>query len=201
MDQKTDQSRSRYNRLAHDYEDTSDGRFTLPYNQILRDHFPLADSDSVLDVACGNRRLLRMLSQKARIRASGIDVSEEMIAAAQKRQNDAVFRVSPADKIVFPDDSFDFVTVCCAFHHFSKPEAFMTEAYRVLKSKGRLVIADPLPAAFIRWIENLLIPRMNMGDVRLYKIKELYEFFSIAGFRNISHTRKRGMVIIEGTKK
>jgi ubiquinone/menaquinone biosynthesis C-methylase UbiE len=164
----------------------------------LYDHLSLADKDSVLDVACGNGRLLRMLSQKARINAHGIDVSEEMITAAQSGLKDAVFRVSSAEKMDFPECSFDFVTVCCAFHHFTKPDAFMNEAYRVLKGNGKLVIAELSPAPVIRWIENLIIPRMNMGDVRLYRIKELYEFFKKAGFNNITHIKKRSMVIIEG---
>jgi ubiquinone/menaquinone biosynthesis C-methylase UbiE len=201
VDQKTEQSRSRYNRIAHEYEDTYDGRFTQPYNQFLSDRLALHDNDSVLDVACGNGRLLRMLAAKAHINAFGIDVSEEMITAAQSLQEEAVFRISPADAISFSDGMFDYVTVCCAFHHFSKPGAFAEEAWRVLKSSGTLAIADPLPSAFIRWIDNLLIPRMNMGDVRLYSIKELYAFLEKAGFENISHTRKRGMVIVEGTKR
>lgn len=201
MDKKTEQSRIRYNAIAQEYEDSFDGRFTQPFNQYLYDHLPLAEKDSVLDVACGNGRLLRMLSRKARINAYGIDVSEEMITAARSYQSNAVFCTSPADKMSFSDCSFEFVTVCCAFHHFTQPDTFMKEAYRVLKSKGKLVIAELSPVAVIRWIDNLIIPRMNMGDVRIYNNKELYEFFEKAGFNNVTHIKKRNMVIIEGIKK
>lgn len=201
MDNKTEQSRSRYNQLADEYDDSFDGRFTLPFNQFLFDYVSVTDTDSVLDVACGNGRLLRMLSKKARINAYGVDVSEEMIAAAKRDQPDAVCCVSPADKLSFSDCSFEFVTVCCAFHHFTKPDAFMKEAYRVLKSEGKLIIAELSPAAVIRCIDNLIIPRMNMGDVRIYRLKELYEFFKKAGFDDMYHIKKRNMVIIEGTKK
>lgn len=180
MDNKTEQSQSRYNQIAQKYEESFDGRFTQPFNQFLYEHLSLADKDSVLDVACGNGRLFRMISQKARINAYGIDVSEEMITAAQGYQSDAVFCASPADKMSFSECSFEFVTVCCAFHHFTKPDAFMKEACRVLKSQGKLVIAELSPVAVIRWIDNLVIPRMSMGDVRIYKIKELYEFFKKA---------------------
>lgn len=200
MDKKTEQSRSRYNEIANDYDDSFDGRFTLPYNQFLCDYLSLADGDSVLDVACGNGRLLRRLSQKAHIKAYGADVSEEMISAAQRLQRDGVYCVSPADNMSFSDNSFEAVTVCCAFHHFTDPDAFTKEACRVLKNKGKLVIAEPSPAAVIRCIDNLIIPRMHMGDVRIYKLKELYAFFKRAGFNNISHVKKGSMVIVEGTK-
>lgn len=200
MDIKTEQSRNRYNQIADNYDESFDGRFTQPYNQFLCDYLPLVNGDSVLDVACGNGRLLRMFSQKAHINAYGIDVSEEMITAAQKVHQDAVYRVSFADSIDFPDNTFDYVTVCCAFHHFTKPDAFMKEAFRVLKRNGMLCISDPSPVAVIRWIENLIIPLMKMGDVRLYKISEFYRFFKQSGFEKVSHLLKNGMITIAGRK-
>lgn len=201
MDNKTEESRSRYNQIAKEYEDSFDGRFTLQYNQFICDHLALLDNDSVLDVACGNGRLLRMLSKKARINAYGIDVSEEMITSAQSLYKEADFRVSPAEKMAFPDCTFDFVTVCCAFHHFTRPDAFLKEANRVLKCKGKLVVADPSPAAVVRWLENLIIPHMKMGDVRIYSTKELNKFFEDAGFKSVSHVKKNSMAIVEGIKE
>ena len=201
MDSKTEQSRSRYNQIAGNYDDSYDGRFTQPYNQFLCDHLSVAAGDAVLDVACGNGRLLRMLSRKAAIHAYGVDVSEEMIQTAKRDQPDAVFCVSPADRLNFPDGTFDFVTVCCAFHHFSKPDAFMREAKRVLKPDGKLVLAEISPGAVIRWLDNLLIPRMNMGDVKIYKIEELLAFFHHAGFDHVTHVKQGSMVIVEGINK
>jgi len=201
VDKKTEQSRSHYNQLAQTYDSSAEGRYTLPFNQYVCDHLPLADKDAVLDVACGNGRLLRMLSRKACITACGIDVSEEMIAAAQNLYQEASFHISPAETLCFSDDSFDYVTTCCAFHHFKSPDAFLREAYRVLKRNGKLVIADPSPAVVVRWLENLIIPCMNTGDIRIYSAKELYLFFHKAGFESISHEKRNGMVLIQGTKK
>ena len=124
-----------------------------------------------------------------------------MVAAAQCLYKEANFHVSPADNIAFPDSSFDFVTVCCAFHHFTKPDVFMKEAARVLKSDGRLVIAELSPGAIVRFIENLIIPHMKTGDVRIYSIKELHKFFEDAGFKNIFYEKENGKVIFQGIKK
>ena len=201
MDMKTEQSRSRYNKLADYYDNSFDGRFTLPYNQLICDYLKLCNKDSVLDVACGNGRLLKMLAKKANINVNCIDISEDMIATAQNSLKNGIFRVSTADKIVFADCSFEYVTVCCAFHHFINPDIFMKEAFRLLKDNGKLVIADPLPPSFIRWVENLLIPRMNMGDVKIYSIKELLEFYKSAGFTDVCYKNDNGKIIIEGRKR
>jgi ubiquinone/menaquinone biosynthesis C-methylase UbiE len=200
VDSKTEQSRARYNQIAQEYDESFDGKFTLSYNRYLCDNVTLKEDDSVLDIACGNGRLLSMLAQKARIKAYGIDVSEEMILAAQHNIKDAEFKVCSADNISFVDGMFDLVTVCCAFHHFSEPDVFMREAYRILKGSGKLIIADPSPPPVVRWIENLIIPRMKMGDVKIYKHNELYGFFENAGFTNISHIKEGSKIIIQGIK-
>ncbi len=200
MDNKTEQSRVRYNEIAQAYDESFDGKFTLSYNGYLCDHVTLKDDDSVLDVACGNGRLLSMLSQKASIKAYGIDVSEEMILAAQHNIKDAELKVCPADNISFANGMFDLVTVCCAFHHFSEPDAFMKEAYRVLKKNGTLAMAELSPVAIVRWIDNLIIPHMKMGDVKIYKMSELHGFFKNAGFTNISHIKEGSKIVIHGIK-
>jgi ubiquinone/menaquinone biosynthesis C-methylase UbiE len=200
LDHKTEQSRNHYNQIAHQYDESFEGRFTLAYNHFLCDTVTLKDNDSVLDVACGSGRLLQLLSKKARIHAYGIDVSQDMISSAKSNFKEAEFNVCSADKIGYPSGKFDLVTVCCAFHHFSEPEAFLKEAFRILKSNGKLVIADPSPCMLVRWIENLIIPFMKMGDVKIYGVNQLRQFFERAGFTDISCIKRNDMLMIQGTK-
>lgn len=201
MDDKTEQSRVRYNRLAKEYDESFDGKFTLPYNRALCERAEIRDGDAILDVACGNGRLLRMLSQKAHVAAYGVDISEEMVATARAMDPEARFSVGSADQLDFPEDTFDWITVSCAFHHFTKPEVFLKEAHRVLKPGGKLLIADPSPIWLIRTLENLLIPSMKMGDVKMYSVRELLAFFSAAGFADVRYTKKGMIVVVEGTMK
>lgn len=200
-DRKTELSRTHYNTLAQKYDESFDGKFTLPYNRKLCEHARLRDGDTVLDVACGNGRLLRMLSKRANVHAFGVDVSEEMVAAAVALTPEAVISVAPADKLSFPDNTFDVITVCCAFHHFSKPDVFMKEAHRVLKPDGILYIADPSPASVLRQIDNRLIPLMKMGDVKLYSVREILRFYEEAGYADISYTKELSRVLAEGKKR
>lgn len=200
MDYKTEQSRSNYNRKAREYEKTFDGKFTAPFKQYIYDHIDVKDNDNVLDVACGNGRLLNMISKKARIHGFGIDVSEEMIRTAQKDNDEIIFKVCEANKTPFDDKIFDIITVCCAFHHFVEPEAFMKEAYRILKHGGRLIIADPTAPVIIRQIENVFIPLFKMGDVRIYNKKEMIRFFKNAQFKVIKYYQEGARMVVEGVR-
>ncbi len=200
MDNKTEQSRTHYNQLAQKYDESFDGKFTLPYNQALCERVAIRDGDTILDVACGNGRLLRMLSRKAHVAAYGIDISEEMVATARELDEEARFSVGSAENLDFPDNTFDRITVCCAFHHFTKPDDFMEESLRALKPGGKLLIADPSPFLLLRVLENLLIPRMTMGDVRMYSVRELLEFYKKAGFADVTYSKNGAIVVVEGTK-
>lgn len=201
MDSKTEESRRNYNKIAREYEKSFDGKFTLSYNQYLSDYVQVKDNDKVLDVACGNGRLLKMISGKARIEAFGIDVSEEMIKVAEKENNNISFKVCEANKTPFEDNMFDIITVCCAFHHFIDPAGFMTEAYRILKSKGKLIIADPTAPIIIRQIENIIVPRSNMGDVKIYNQREMKQFFQNANFKEIVYNQAGLRMLIEGVRE
>lgn len=200
MDKKTEQSRSNYNKKAADYENTAEGRFTLPYNQMICEMVTVRDADRVLDVACGNGRLLKMLSGKAKILASGIDISEDMIRVAAQEYPEMQFHVSSACQTPFEDNLFDLITLCCAFHHFTEPKSFMTEVNRILKPGGKLLIAEPYLPIVLRQIENLILPFLKMGDVRTYSEKELMQFYAHAGFLDITQRRIGMRLFTEGIK-
>jgi len=200
LDRKTEESRQNYNRKAGEYEQSFEGRFTLPYNEFIRSHVRLRDGDTILDVACGNGRLLNMLAGTARVSGYGIDVSEEMVRVAAVENPQLRFVVGTADQMPFDDGMFDLVTVCCAFHHFTRPQKFMAESFRILKPGGRLLIAEPCPPPLVRGLENLLLPFFRMGDVKIYSQKRLADFYTGAGFHEISFIRQGSQLYISGIK-
>lgn len=183
MGNKTKQSQIAYDKKAKDYDATFDGRFTQPYKKELIKRVSVKDGDVLLDVACGNGYLLHCLSRKAKTQAFGIDISEKMIEVAKESYPACSFTVQACPPIPYEDESIDIITVSCAFHHFENPQGFVNECFRVLRSGGKVYIADPYLPPVIRQIANTVInPLLKAGDVRVYNKKEFQAFFSAAGF-------------------
>ncbi|MPN22890.1 Demethylmenaquinone methyltransferase [bioreactor metagenome] len=161
----------------------------------------LRDGDSILDVACGNGTLLGALSKKASVHGFGVDLSENMIAAARERYPGCTFAVSSCVPLPFETESMDVITVSCAFHHFEDPLAFVNECRRVLKKNGMIYMAEPFFTPVIRWLANTVVfPFSKSGDVKVYSEQELRRIFETAGFRNVE-TYTKGTVLFFSIKK
>lgn len=186
MGRKTEQSQKVYNEMAWEYDSTPEGRYTRAHKEEIIKKAVLRDGDNILDVACGNGSLLGALSQKARVNAFGIDISENMIASARERYPACTFAVSPCSPLGFENESMDVITVSCAFHHFETPQIFAKECMRVLKKTGKVFIAEPFFSPMVRWIANTVVfPFTKTGDVKVYSQKELQIFFESAGFTDM----------------
>jgi ubiquinone/menaquinone biosynthesis C-methylase UbiE len=118
-------------------------------------------SDRVLDLGCGTGVLCRMIADRLDAAAGGmavgIDAAGEMIRVARKKRENAAcrFEAMAAEELSFQDASFDAVVSSLFFHHVQldlKARA-LSEAHRVLKPGGKLVIADMhIPTTWMGWL-------------------------------------------------
>ncbi len=120
----------------------------------------------VLDIASATGAQCRSLGQLG-INATGIDLSEEMVAAARQRGGRNVRYVQgSAYDLPVETESFDASLLVLALHeHSEEARAVMiSEALRVLRPQGFLVVADyvkpahsriSVPWQFIRMIETV----------------------------------------------
>lgn len=191
-----DKSRESYNKKADDYNNTFDGRFTEKFKKLLLDVISVKPNDRVLDVACGNGTFLSMLSRRCRIDGYGVDISERMIDNARAKCPDMTFEVSGCEQTSFPDEMFDCVTVCAAYHHFPDPGAFAKEASRILKRQGLLYIAEIYYPSIIRAIVNPFVPLSKAGDVRFYSPKEIEGNFEAHGLEPTGLVREGQIQIV-----
>ncbi|MBX5465325.1 MAG: methyltransferase domain-containing protein [Clostridia bacterium] len=104
-----------------------------------------APGERLLDVGCGNGRLLALLGRRQpACRYWGVDPSPGMLEAARRRLPDGAveWRVGEAESLPFEGASFDWVVSTLSLHHWSRPEAGVAELGRLLRPGGRLVLAD-----------------------------------------------------------
>ena len=171
-----------YDKIADTYNDSFEGRFTLPYNQRLADVIDVPDDGRLLDIACGNGRFLKILRQRKAFDGYGVDISEEMVKAASREIPDMTFKAAPCNNLPFEDRFFDVVTVCAAFHHFPDIITFAKEARRVIKPGGKLYIAEIYYSRFLRLLINPIIRFHPSGDVKFYAPQEITGLLQNNGF-------------------
>jgi ubiquinone/menaquinone biosynthesis C-methylase UbiE len=152
------------------------------FYDLLQREARLDDGARLLDVGCGTGALIKRLCASGNIDAHGVDADVEMIAVALSQYPAGTFKQAPSERIPYPNESFDVLTACMAYHHFSDKAGFAQEAARLLKPGGCLYIAD---AKF-----PFLIRKTINGIARLVRVvgefltaQEIADRFSEYGFQ------------------
>ena len=100
----------------------------------------------ILDVGCGTGYLLGRLAARApqAEALAGIDAAPAMIEVATAAGADArlSFVVGTAERLPWPEASFDLVVSTTSFDHWADQRAGLAECARVLAPGGCLVLAD-----------------------------------------------------------
>ena len=101
------------------------------------------EGDCVLDIGCGNGRLLDLFGDTA-IQYTGVDFSKELITIAQKSNGErGTFLQANALSLPFAENFFDTVFSIAVLHHIpakENREQFVSEIARVLKPGGVCVV-------------------------------------------------------------
>jgi len=104
---------------------------------------------AVLDMGCGAAGKSLYYASLGAARVVGVDIVEryerEATELAKKLGYSRVFNFvcASADRLPFPDNSFDTVIMNDFMEHVSDPEAALCEALRLIKDDGRIFINFP----------------------------------------------------------
>ena len=117
---------------------------------LLRD---LAPASAVLDLACGTGDMTRaLLRQNGALRVTGVDLSRNMLALAQKALGRAPLVNAPAEALPFADGAFDGAMIAFGIRNVPDYRAGLREMARVLKSGGRAVVLEfSTPPSRLLW--------------------------------------------------
>ena len=96
--------------------------------------------DRVLDVGCGTGTSLAHLTDLFGIVPFGIDISEETVRKAGNLHPELDIRVADAGSLPFPTGSFHHVMLECVLSLLKDHKAALSEAVRVLRPGGHLII-------------------------------------------------------------
>lgn len=176
----SDKKDLRFDKRASKY-DGLEGRLSRRFYRLLLNQVKLFPGAIVLDVGCGTGTMLRKMADIYQIDGYGIDMEENMIAEARKKCPEMTIQISKCENMPFNDQSFDVITACMAYHHFSNQEGFAREASRIIKPGGYLYIADPHLPAIIRKPLNGIIKQFHIAAY-IGTSKEISDDFQKYGF-------------------
>lgn len=127
-----------YNLIAEDF---SNSRYSIWPELNLFSKY-INEEDKVLDLGCGNGRLLELFKEK-NIIYTGVDSAEKIIEIARRKKPEAAFFVVDSLDLPFQDNYFDKIFCIAVLHHIPSVyfrKQFVKEAKRVLRPGGIFII-------------------------------------------------------------
>jgi len=116
--------------------------------------------------------------------AAGIDPSKKMIQIARERGIDA--RLGIGEKLPFENSTFDYVTIIITLCFVQVPCKVLTEARRVLKKKGKVIIGivdkDSFLGKFYQKKKSLFYRQANF-----FSVSEIMSLLADVGFSGLSY--------------
>ncbi|MBK6717634.1 MAG: bifunctional demethylmenaquinone methyltransferase/2-methoxy-6-polyprenyl-1,4-benzoquinol methylase UbiE [Burkholderiales bacterium] len=176
----------------------------------------------VLDIAAGTGDLTRAFAGKVGPtgRVVHTDINEAMLRTGRDRLIDQGLVlpsvICDAEKLPFPDNSFDIVSVAFGLRNMTHKDLALKEMSRVLRPGGKLLVlefskvAKPLEKVY-DWYSFSILPKMGQwitGDAQSYQYlaesirmhpgqAELKEMMRVAGFGHVDvHNLTAGVVAL-----
>lgn len=119
----------------------------------------------ILDVATGTADLAIEALRLNPHKVVGVDIAEEMLCVGRKKiasigaTETIVLQTGDAERLPFPDDTFDAVTVAFGIRNFENLGVGLSEMSRVLKPGGKVAI-------------------LEFSQPRVFPIRQLYSLYS-----------------------
>ncbi len=166
--------------------------------------FGITAGEHVLDVGTGTGILIpfliKIVGPKGHITA--VDYAQNMIDICKTKYANLPnisISVANVEKIPFPDASFDAITCFGLFPHLDNKEITLHQFNRVLKTKGKLIIAHALSSEEVKNLHKNANPAVAKDE--LPNKKQMQNLLHQADFIEIQIIDKKGSYLCTSTKK
>jgi ubiquinone/menaquinone biosynthesis C-methylase UbiE len=141
-----DEIRKQFSRQAAHFNEEGRTLSSAEYLQWVVGCLNLKPDFVVLDVAAGTGHLGRAIAPRVQ-RVIAVDMTPEMLRqgigeAARAGITNIVFEQGRAEKLPYPNDSFDMVVTRLSLHHFTDPHPAIREMVRVCRPGKQMGIMD-----------------------------------------------------------
>lgn len=166
----------------------------LNMNRILAKIAKIKSTDLILDAGCGVGGSSIWLAKNFNVKVIGITISQKQVDLAndfaKKNNVDHLVKFYIGDFLdtKFEDEYFDIVWGLESICYAKNKKDFISEAWRILKKNGRLIVADGLiKKEVLTDKEQKIVDIFCEGFVlpNLAKIKEFKKFLKESKFKNI----------------
>ena len=178
---RKDQVRAYFDELAGKF-----GREYVPgrsWKGLAEAMLKILNYDTVADLGSGEGTLSQLIAQRAK-KVIAVDNSEKMVKFGQNLANEnglpnLEYRLGDIESPPIDDSSVDLAILSQALHHAEHPPKALSEAHRILKPGGRIIVLDLLQHTFEKARELYFDTWLGFPEA------ELAEMITSAGFSEV----------------
>ena len=168
-------------RLKGEGYELYDPEAMVRYQNVLR-WISLRDGIAIREVGCKYAVLRDILAKRA-LRADyvAVDIDAETLKKIPGFNERQFICHDVNEGLPFEDSSADYLVCLEVLEHLENATAFLEEAKRVLRQRGRLIVSVPNPYSWMEWLANLRRFGDTEGHVATYTHQNIDALMKFSG--------------------